>query len=349
MENWEKRFDWLSLNWFQLDTLTGFQYENAIMLYFIGLIPVVMLLRFLLFVNFRQKIEVAFFKKSLKTHWTVYLRYLPDVLLCAIMALILMALARPQRTSEILERSSEGIDIVLLLDISESMKIKDLIPDRLEAAKSVAKEFIKGRSQDRIGLVVFSGEAFSLSPLTSDYELLNRFIDDIDFSMIQKPGTAIGLAIGVATNRLLDSKAKSKVMILLSDGDNTAGNIDPLTAAKLAAGFRSRIYTIGVGKDGRVLVGSDPFGNDQYIDNTMDETTLREIASIGGGKYYRASDNEGLKGIFSTIDKLEKSEYKEKRYKNTSDFYQVYLQWAILIFLIWMLLKSTFIANPVED
>jgi len=258
-------------------------------------------------------------------------------------------MARPQKTSEILERNSEGIDIILLLDISESMKMKDLVPDRLEAAKAVAKDFVKGRIQDRIGLVVFSGEAFSLCPLTSDYELLNRFIEDIDFSMIQKPGTAIGLAIGVATNRLMDSKAKSKVMILLSDGDNTAGNIDPLTAAKLAAGYRSRIYTIGVGKDGRVLVGSDPFGNEQYVENSMDESTLREIAGIGGGKYYRAADNEGLKGIFSTIDKLEKSEYKEKRYKNTSDYYQVYLQWAILFFLVWMLLKSTFITNPIED
>ena len=327
----------------------GFQFENAIILYFIGLIPVVFLLRFILFVNFRQRVEVAFFRNILKVHWTVYLRYLPDMLMCLILALILFSLARPQKTTENLERTSEGIDIVLVLDISESMKMKDLNPDRLEAAKEVAKEFVSGRIQDRIGLVVFSGEAFSLSPLTTDYSLLNRFIEGIDFQMIQKPGTAIGLAIGVATNRLMDSKAKSKVMILLSDGDNTAGNIDPFTAARLAAGYRTKIYSIGVGRDGRVLVGTDPFGNDQYVENTMDESTLKEIARIGGGKYYRASDNKGLKGIFSTIDKLEKSEYKEKRYKNTSDFYPIYLNWAILFFLIWLLLKSTFIVNPIED
>jgi len=349
MENWAKRFDWLDLKWFNPDTLLGFQFENTIILYFIGLIPVVFLLRFILFVNFRQRVEVAFFKNILRVHWTVYLRYLPDMLMCLVLALILFSLARPQKTTENLERTSEGIDIVLVLDISESMKMKDLNPDRLEAAKEVAKEFVSGRIQDRIGLVVFSGEAFSLSPLTTDYSLLNRFIEGIDFEMIQKPGTAIGLAIGVATNRLMDSKAKSKVMILLSDGDNTAGNIDPFTAARLAAGYRTKIYSIGVGRDGRVLVGTDPFGNDQYVENTMDESTLKEIARIGGGKYYRASDNKGLKGIFSTIDKLEKSEYKEKRYKNTSDFYPIYLNWAILFFLIWLLLKSTFIVNPIED
>ncbi len=349
MGNWEKHFEWLDLKWFRLETLLGFQYENSLMLYFTGLIPVVFLLRFLLFVNFRQKMEVAFFRTSLKAHWSVYLRFLPDILLSGIMALLLLALARPQKTSDILEKTSEGIDIVLVLDISESMKMKDLVPDRMEAAKAVATEFVNGRIQDRIGLVVFSGEAFSLCPLTTDYDLLNRFIKDIDFQMIQKPGTAIGLAIGVATNRLMDSKAKSKVMILLSDGDNTAGNIDPFTAAKLAAGYRSRIYTIGVGKDGRVLVGSDPFGNEQYVENTMDESTLREIARIGGGKYYRAADNKGLQGIFATIDKLEKSEYKEKRYKNTADYYRIYLQWAILFFLVWLFLKSTFIVNPVED
>lgn len=349
MEKPENSFDWLDLKWFHPDTLLNFHYENQLVLYFTGLIPLVFILRYLLFVNLRQKTEVAFFQNILRPHWSVILRFLPDVLTGLILLLLLLALARPQKTNEILERSSEGIDIMLLLDISESMQIKDLLPDRLEAAKEVAKEFISGRDQDRIGLVVFSGEAFSLCPLTSDYQLLSRFIDEINYEMIQKPGTAIGLAIGVATNRLMESKAKSRVMILISDGDNTAGNIEPYTAARIAAGYRSRIYTIGVGKDGQVLIGSDPLGNDQYIENTMDETTLREIARIGSGSYFRASDNNALKGIFSTIDKLEKSEYKEKRYKNTFDHYRVYLNWALLLFLAWLTLKSTFIVNPVED
>lgn len=349
VENQALNLDWFRADWFRPDVLFSFQFENSYILYFTGLIPVVFLLRFLLFVNFRQKVEVAFFRQVFRADWSVYLRFIPDILLSFLLFLILLALARPQKSSEILERSSEGIDIVLLMDISESMKMKDLIPDRLQAAREVAKGFIKGRLQDRIGLVVFSGEAFSLCPLTTDYELLNRFIDEIDFQMIQKPGTAIGLAIGVATNRLMDSRAKSKVMILLSDGDNTAGNIDPFTAARLAAGYRSRIYTIGVGRSGRVLMGTDPFGNEQYVENIMDESTLRGIARIGGGSYFRATDNQGLKDIFATIDKLEKSEYSEKRYKNTSDIYPVYLHWAMVVFLIWLFLKSTFIVNPVED
>lgn len=349
MESSIESQDWLNWKWFQIETLLAYQYENRFFLYFLGLIPLVFLFRFLLFVNFRQKIEVAFFERSLRTHWTVYLRFIPDLLLSILLALLILALARPQKTSESLEKNSEGIDIMLVLDISESMKLQDLKPDRLEAAKDVAREFVAGRLQDRIGLVVFAGEAFSVSPLTSDYDLLYRFIEDINYGLISKPGTAIGLAIGVGINRLSDSKAKSKVMILLSDGDNTAGNIDPQTAAKLAAGYRIKIYTIGVGRDGKVLLGTDPFGNDQYIENNMDESTLRSIAKMSGGQYYRADNNASLKNIFETIDKLERSEYKEKRYKNTADYYEVYLRWALVCFLAWLLLKSTFITNPVED
>lgn len=349
MESLSKHWEWLDAKWFLPETIRGFEFENQLFLYLAGLIPFVFLLRFLLFVNFRQKVEVAFFETTFRTHWTVYLRFLPDVLMTLILSLLLVCLARPQKTIENLERTSEGIDIIVVLDISESMKAQDLKPDRLEAAKLMARDFVAGRIQDRIGLVVFSGEAFSLSPLTNDYDLLFRFLNDIDFQMISKPGTAIGLALGVATNHLLESKAKSKVIILLSDGDNTAGNIDPSTAARLARSYRTKIYTIGIGKDGKVSMGTDPFGMDQYVDNQMDETTLRTIAKIGGGTYFRASDNSGLKEIFSRIDKLEKSEYKEKRYKNTSDYYQVYLNWVIALFLLWILLKSTFIVNPVED
>lgn len=349
MENLSKKLDWLDLKWFFPETLLGYSFENPVFIYFLAIIPAVFILRALLFASFRQKMEVAFFQRSLRSHWSVYLRFIPTILMIGIFALIVFCLARPQKTTQNLERTSEGIDILILLDISESMKLQDFKPDRLEAAKMVAKEFVSGRIQDRIGLVVFAGEAFSLSPLTNDYELLNKFIGDIQFEMIPKSGTAIGLALGLGINRLMESTAKSKIMILLSDGDNTAGNIDPFTAAKLASGYRMKIYTIGVGKDGPVLVGTDPFGNDQYIENNMDETTLRTIAKIGGGNYYRASNNSGLKSIMETIDRLEKSEYKERKFKNTSDFYQVYLNWAIFLFLIWLLLKSTFIANPVED
>ena len=349
MESLSKKLDWLDSKWFMPDTLLAYSYENPVFLYLLGLVPVVFLLRVLLFVNFRQKVEVAFFQRLLHTHWSVYLRFIQPLLLACVLALVIFGLARPQKTTENLERTSEGIDIMLVLDISESMKLQDLKPDRLTAAKQVAREFVSGRLQDRIGLVVFAGEAFSLSPLTNDYDLLYKFIEDIDFQMIPKTGTAIGLALGVATNRLIESAAKSKVMILLSDGDNTAGNIDPFTAAKLAASYGIRIYTIGIGKDGPVLMGTDPFGNDQYVENNMDESTLRTIAKTGSGAYYRASNNAGLRKIFETIDRLEKSEYKERKFKNTEDFYPVYLTWAILLFLAWLSLKSTFVANPVED
>ena len=349
MGNLSKALDWLDLKWLSYQTLFSFEYENPTVLYFLAIIPIVFLLRLLLFVRFRQKVDVAFFQTSLKTHWSVYFRFIPDILLALIFTLLLIGLARPQKTTENLEKSFDGIDIMLVLDISESMKLQDLRPDRLEAAKSVAKEFVSGRLQDRIGIVVFSGEAFSLSPLTNDYDLLNRFIEDIDFTMIQKPGTAIGLAIGVSTNRLMDSQAKSKVMILISDGDNTAGNIDPFTASRLATSYKIKIYTIGIGKDGPVQMGLDPFGDPQFVENNMDETTLKSIAKIGLGEYYRASSNQGLKQIFSTIDRLEKSEYKEKRFKNTTDFYHIYLYWSLLVFSLWLATKSTFVSNPVED
>jgi Ca-activated chloride channel family protein len=244
---------------------------------------------------------------------------------------------------------TEGIDIMLVVDISESMQIEDFKPNRLEAAKQVALNFIGGRFQDRIGMVIFSGDAYSLSPLTTDYDLLKAHIDDISFDMIENRGTAIGSALAVGTNRMRDSDSKSKVLILLSDGDNTAGNIDPLTAAKLANAYGIKIYTIAVGKEGRVPFGKDFFGRPRYVENTMDETTLREIAKIGDGEFYRVSDNQALQNVFDLIDQYEKAEIKETRYQDTTDFYQVYLRWAIVFFIFWLGLKSTFMANILQD
>lgn len=260
-----------------------------------------------------------------------------------------MALARPQTTNEQVEQWSEGIDIMLVIDISESMQIQDFRPNRLESAKSVARDFVTGRFQDRIGLVVFSGDAYSRSPLTTDYELLTNYINDINFDLIENRGTAIGSALAVATNRLRESDSKSKVLILLSDGDNTAGNIDPVTAAKLAAAYDIKIYTIAIGKEGKVPFGKDFFGRTRYVENTLDETNLREIARIGGGNFYRVSDEEALETVFGEIDELEKAEIKETRYKDTTDFYYIYLRWATLFFLFWMLTKTTFVTNILTD
>ena len=229
------------------------------------------------------------------------------------------------------------------------MQIEDFKPNRLEAAKEVALNFVKGRFQDRIGVVIFSGDAYSLAPLTTDYNLLKNYITDINFDMVQNRGTAIGSALGVATNRMRESTAKSKVIILLSDGENTAGSIDPITAAELAHAYNCKIYTIGVGKEGAVPFGTDMFGRTRYVENTMDETTLRKIAEIGEGQYFRAQDNQALQDVFARIDRYEKVEVKETRFKDTKDFYQIYLMWALLVFLLFMLLKNTFITNALED
>ena len=221
--------------------------------------------------------------------------------------------------------------------------------DLLQAAKDVARDFINGRKQDRIGLVVFSGDAFSLAPLTTDYDLLKNYLNDINFEMIESRGTAIGSALAVVTNRMRESEAKSKVGILISDGDNTAGNIDPITSAELAAAYGIKLYTIVVGKEGMVPYGKDFFGRPQMVENTVDETTMRKIAEIGTGEFFRVTDNEALVNVFKRIDQYEKAEIKENRFKDTSDFYFIYLRWAIVLFLLWLLLKSSFLSNVLQD
>ena len=340
---------WLSLKWFKPSVFSTFDWENPLWLYLIPAVLVLLILRWIIASRFLQKLPVALTKSDIKTDPISLLRHVPPILFVLILTLILVALARPQSTNEQVERWSEGIDIMLVIDISESMNIEDFKPNRLEAAKEVARNFVAGRFQDRIGLVVFSGDAFSRSPLTTDYDLLNNYIDDISFDLIESRGTAIGSSIAVATNRLRESESKSKVMILLSDGDNTAGNIDPITAAKLAHAYDIKIYTIGIGRDGKVPFKTDFFGRPRYVENTLDETNLREIAKIGKGKFYRVSDKEALEAVFGEIDRLEKAEIKETRYKDTTDYYLIYLKWAMVLLLIWLLTKSTFITSALSD
>lgn len=339
----------LSLDWFSPSTLSAFTWENPKLLFGLIAIPVLFLLRWLLRLKFNQKLPVAVTEKDFHVSPLNLIRLLPEIILMLAMALILMALARPQMTNEKVEQWTEGIDIMIGLDISQSMQIEDFLPNRLEAAKNVAREFITGRLQDRIGIVVFSGDAFSLAPLTTDYDLLKSYLNEISFEMIENRGTAIGSALAVVTNRMGESEAKSKVCILLSDGDNTAGNIDPITAAELAAAYGIKIYTIVVGKEGLVPYGKDFFGRPNMIENTVDESTMRKIAEIGGGEFFRATDNKALSQVFTRIDQFEKAEIKETRYKDTSDYYFVYLQWAVLFFLLWLLLKSTFMTNVLQD
>ena len=340
---------WYSLSWFDPTILRSYSWEQPVFLWLILIVPLLFIARWAIRYYFSQKLPVALSARDLKSSPTNLIRLLPELLLMLVCILLLAALARPQKTNEKVEQYTEGIDIMLAMDISQSMQIEDFEPNRLEAAKQVALEFVNGRVQDRIGLVVFSGDAFSLAPLTTDYDLLRAYIKDINFEMIENRGTAIGSSLAVVTNRMRESEAKSKVAIILSDGDNTAGNIDPITAAELAAAYNIKIYTILVGREGLVPYGKDFFGRPNMIENTVDETTMRRISEIGGGEFFRANDNQALSTVFAKIDELEKAEIKETRYKDTSDYYFIYLQWAASFFLIWLLLKSTFISNVLQD
>lgn len=340
---------WFSSHWFTPSTFENFDWQNPLWLYLIPVIPILLIVRWLIALQFRQNLPIALSKSNLKSDPISYLRFIPALFFLLAAIAVIVAMARPQTTNEQVEQWSEGIDIMLTIDISESMRIEDFKPNRLEAAKDVATNFVSGRFQDRIGLVIFSGDAYSRAPLTTDYELLHGYIGEISFELIENSGTAIGSALAVSTNRLRESESKSKVLILLSDGDNTAGNIDPITAAKLASAYNIKIYTIAIGREGKVPFGQDFFGQTRYVDNTLDETNLREIAKIGNGKFYRVSDKQALEAVFTEIDQLEKAEIKESRYKDTTDYYVIYLKWAILLFLMWLLLKSTFMSSILTD
>lgn len=340
---------WYSPQWFTITVFKNYTWENPLYLWALLGIPVLLLVRWLIKYYLNQKLPVAVVKSDLKSSPLHFLRFVPDLVMALVLGLLIVALARPQRTNEKVEQWTEGIDIMIALDISQSMLIEDFKPNRLQAAKDVARDFINGRKQDRIGLVVFSGDAFSLAPLTTDYDLLKNYLTDINFEMIESRGTAIGSALAVVTNRMRESEAKSKVGILISDGDNTAGNIDPITSAELAAAYGIKLYTIVVGKEGMVPYGKDFFGRPQMVENTVDETTMRKIAEIGTGEFFRVTDNEALVNVFKRIDQYEKAEIKENRFKDTSDFYFIYLRWAIVLFLLWLLLKSSFLSNVLQD
>jgi Ca-activated chloride channel family protein len=339
--------NWFSIKWFNVYELFKYEWENEYILLLLLSIPLFLLIK-LLFKN-NNFIEVSIPSYNLIKYKFSLLRLIPNSIFILSIIYIIISLARPQKSNEKVEKWSEGIDIMLVIDISESMQIEDFKPNRLESAKSVAKEFINGRFQDRIGLVVFSGESYSRCPLTTDYILLNEYVDEISFDLISSRGTAIGSAIAIATNRMRESKSKSKVLILLSDGDNTAGNIDPVTSAQIAKAYGIKIYSIAIGKNGKVPFGKDYFGRTRYVENSLDEKNLREIATITNGKFYRASNNSSLENIFKVIDEFEKTEIKENRYKNTVDYYQYYLLWSIILFLFYILLKSTFINNIIKD
>ena len=335
--------DFFSIHWLNPEVLRAFSWEKGWYLLFLPLVPLLFILRWLIHVRFQQKLPVSLPEPALRYSWSSLLRFVPDILLGTAICLILIALARPQRQNERNEYTTDGIDIMLVLDVSASMTEKDFQPDRLEAAKEVARNFIRNRVADRIGILVFSGEAFPLVPLTTDYELLQQAITEIRPGMVSSEGTAIGIALATMTNRMKDSPALTKVAVVISDGDNTLGNLDPLTAAEIAFMNHIKVYTIAMAKV------QPPVYQVDTLSATFNEKTLRQIAAVCEGQFYRAGDKAGLQLIFNQIDALEKSPVRQERYLQTQDFYWVYLKWAVVFLLCWLLVKSTFMSNILED
>jgi Ca-activated chloride channel homolog len=287
---------------------------------------------------------------NIKTSVKAYLRHLIFVSRIIVVSMIILVLARPQSRSSWKDVKTEGIDIVLSLDISYSMLAKDFKPNRLEAAKEVAKEFIDVRTNDRIGLVIFGGEAFTQCPLTTDHNVIKNLFEGVNAGMLAQ-GTAIGLGIADAVARVKDSKAKSKVVILLSDGVNNAGEIAPVTAGEIAKTFGVRIYTIGVGTMGKALTPVAIYPNGQmqydYIDVEIDEKTMSKIAEETGGKYFRATDKESLRGVYKEIDKLEKTIISEKSFSNKAEHFFPFALIAGIALLLEFLLRYLIIrAQP---
>ncbi len=264
--------------------------------------------------------------------------------------LIVTALARPQviDTSTRVKTNS-GIDIIMAIDVSASMLAKDLKPNRLDALKNVAEEFIKNRISDRIGLVEYAGESYTKTPLTTDKGVTLRSLKDIKYNNIIEGGTAIGMGLATSVNRIKDSKAKSKVIILLTDGVNNAGFIDPMTAAELATEFQIKIYSIGLGTNGLALspVGIDSRGKFNYanVQVEIDEKLLTQISEMTGGKYFRATDNDRLKEIYSDIDELEKSEIEEFKYYSVDEKYRYFLLPAIILIAFEIIMKLTILRS----
>ena len=262
------------------------------------------------------------------------------------LALIITALARP-RTVDVSTRTSstQGIDIIMAIDVSASMLARDLEPNRLEALKEVASDFVRNRPADRIGLVIYAGESYTRMPLTSDKAIVINSLEELDFDNVLEGGTAIGSGLATSVNRLKDSDAQSKVIILLTDGVNNSGFIDPKIAGELAVEFGIKTYTIGVGTNGMAMspVGILPNGRYQYgrVQVEIDEDLLKQIASQTGGKYFRATDNESLEEIYDEIDSLEKSEIEEFTYRNYEEKFRPFVLLALGLVFFESLLRYT--------
>lgn len=326
----------------------GIEFVNKEFFWLLLLLP----LAILWYVLKRNKQTAELKMSSLKgfkvtSSWITKLKPIMFVLRLLALALLIMALARPQTVDVSSKtKTTRGIDIVMAIDVSASMLAKDLRPNRLDALKEVAAEFIKGRPNDRIGLVEYAGESYTKTPITSDKSIVLRSLKSIEYNNIIEGGTAIGMGLATSVNRLKDSKAKSKVIILLTDGVNNSGFIDPKIASELAVEYGIKTYTIGLGTNGMALspVAIDPrTGQFQYgrIKVEIDEVLLKEIATVTGGKYFRATNNKKLEEIYSEINKLEKTDVEEFKFYNYEEKYRPLVLLAGLLLLIELLLRNT--------
>lgn len=283
-----------------------------------------------------------------KTSFRGALRHFVFVLRLICISLIIVVLGRPQSRSSWKDIKTEGIDIMLSIDISYSMLAKDFNPNRLEVAKEVAKEFIDARPNDRIGLVIFGGEAFTQCPLTTDHTVIKNMFKDVNAGMLAQ-GTAIGMGIADAVARVKDSKAKSRVVILLSDGVNNVGEIAPVTAGEIAKTFGVRVYTIGVGTHGKALTPVGVYPNGQfaydYVDVEIDEAVMQKIAGETGGKYFRATDKTSLRKVYKEIDRMEKSIISEKNFSDKEEHFLPFAIAAAIALLLEFIFKHLII-NP---
>lgn len=293
-------------------------------------------------------IQISSIKKMKDMPKTMRLRmrHLPFILRLLSIGMLVLAIARPQSSLNWRKESKEGIDIVMALDISGTMMAEDLRPSRLEAAKNVAIDFIQSRPNDNIGLVVFAAESFTQCPLTTDHAVLVNLFSGIRYGMIED-GTAIGLGLANAVSRIKESKAKSKVVILLTDGSNNRGDIAPVTAAEIAKTFGIRVYPIGVGSHGTVNVPvQTPFGiRYEQMKSEFDEQTLKKIADITGGQYFRATNNAKLREVYQEIDKLEKTKINVQEFSNKSELYFIFALLAFLLLLTEVYLKNTWLKS----
>lgn len=324
--------------------IQGVEFAHPGFFYLLLLLPVMVFLHWKIRTRRRTDIRVSSLEllRNYSPSFRQRIGWLPLVCRLLAVAMIIVALARPRSSSKGTNVTSEGISIVLAMDVSSSMLAEDLRPNRIEASKRVASEFIEGRPTDLIGLVVFSGESFSQCPITSDHSVLLNLMDDIKSGVLED-GTALGEGLATAIARIKDSKAKSKVIILLTDGVNNSGSIAPLTAGEIAKTFGIRVYTIGVGRNGTAPYPfKTPFGIQyQNVDVQIDEAILQQISEATDGKYFRATDNRKLKSIYAEIDKLEKTKVEVTEFRRYSEEYLPWALIAVLLFAVEILLRYT--------